>query len=52
LVCRQKKRLIRAALGALIGADPRNEVSANQRFRLSGKVVHIKLNHYMALTDL
>jgi len=52
LVCRQKERLIRAALGALIGADPRNEVSANQRFRLSGKVVHIKLNHYLALTDL
>jgi hypothetical protein len=46
LVCRQKEPLIRAAFGALIGADPRNEVSANQRFLLSGKVVHVKLNHY------
>jgi hypothetical protein len=46
LVCRQKEPLIRAAFGTLIGADPPNEVSANQRLLLSGKVVHIKLNHY------
>jgi hypothetical protein len=52
LACRQKEPLIRAAFGALIGADPRNEVSANQRFLLSGKVVHIKLNHYPNLPFL
>jgi hypothetical protein len=46
LACRQKEPLIRADFGALIGADPRNEVSANQRLLLSGKVVQIKLNHY------
>jgi len=40
LVCRRKEPLIRAAFGALIGADPRNEGSANQRFLPSGKVVH------------
>jgi len=49
LVCSRKEPLIRAAFGALIGADPRNEVSADQRFLLSGKVVHVKLNHYPTL---
>jgi hypothetical protein len=46
LPCRQKEPLIRAAFGTLIGAEPRNEVSANQRFLLRGKIVHVKLNHY------
>ena len=45
LVRLQNEPLIRAAFCPLIGADPRNEVGANQRFLLSGKVVHIKLNH-------
>ena len=49
MVCRKKEALIRAAFGALIGADPGNKGSANQRFLLSGKVIHVKLNDYPPL---
>ena len=44
--------LICAAFGALICADQRDAVSANQRFLLLGKIARVKVNHYPSFLEI